>query len=188
MAQSKAAAIDDEAAAPAAKAAVAAPAKGGGMMMLVGAVVLSTAASAGISWFFSHRTEAAMQASLAHATDGEGGEVPAAETPKAPPLYQTMEPAFVVNLEAPDHARYLQTQIELMARDSAALEAVGRYNPRIRNAILLLLGQQQIADLTTREGKEKLQAAVLAEIQKILKEETGSPGIEAVYFSSFVMQ
>lgn len=187
MAQSKASAVDDEVAAPAAKAAPSGPAKSGGMMLLIGAVVISTAASAGISWFFSHRTEAAMQASLAHAAEGEGGEA-SAEKPKSPPLYQTMEPAFVVNLDAPDHARYLQTQIELMARDSAALEAVGRYNPRIRNAILLLLGQQQVADLTTREGKEKLQTAVLGEIQKILKEETGSPGVEAVYFSSFVMQ
>ncbi|MND09812.1 flagellar basal body-associated protein FliL [compost metagenome] len=52
----------------------------------------------------------------------------------------------------------------------------------------MLFGAQKPADITTREGKEKLQADVLAEMQKIMKEETGKPSVDAVYFTSFVMQ
>jgi flagellar FliL protein len=182
MAQSKAAAIADEDAAPVVTPA-AAPGRKGSTGLIVGAVILSIAASAGISWYFSQQARNAGQAPA-----GEAGDAAAVEAPKSPPLYQAMEPAFVVNLDAPDQGRFLQVQIELMARDASALEAAARYNPRIRNALLLLLGQQLVADLSTREGKEKLQASVLAEIQTILKEETGSPGVEAVYFSSFVMQ
>ncbi len=182
MAQSKADAIADEDSAPVVKAA-SASGKRGGIGLIIGAVILSITASAGISWFFSQQ---AQKASQAHA--GEAGEAVEVEAPKSPPLYQTMEPAFVVNLDVPDEGRFLQVQIELMARDASSLEAAARYNPRIRNALLLLMAQQRVADLGTREGKEKLQAGVLAEIQTILKEETGSPGVEAVYFSSFVMQ
>ena len=39
-----------------------------------------------------------------------------------------------------------------------------------------------------REGKEKLRADALAEIQKVMKAETGKPGVESVFFTSFVMQ
>ena len=44
------------------------------------------------------------------------------------------------------------------------------------------------AELSSREGKEELQAEALASIQGILERETGIPGVEAVYFTSFVMQ
>ncbi|VAX05680.1 hypothetical protein MNBD_GAMMA19-792, partial [hydrothermal vent metagenome] len=38
------------------------------------------------------------------------------------------------------------------------------------------------------EGKETLREEALEVVQQILEEETGDPGIEAVYFTSFVMQ
>jgi flagellar protein FliL len=60
--------------------------------------------------------------------------------------------------------------------------------PRVRNALLLLLGSRRVSDLASREQKEKLQADVLAEIQAVMAAETGKPQIEAVYFNSFVMQ
>jgi len=189
MATSKAEAADldaDETTAPAPKPAAAAK-KGGTLALLLGAVVLSIGASAGVSWYFSHQALAAIKAT-AGADESADGTPAAPEPEKGPPLYQTMEPALVVNLDDPAGLRFLQVQLELMARNKDALEAVNRYNPRIRNALLLLLGQQQVPDLATREGKERLQAAVLAEIQKVLQEETGKPGIEAVYFSTFVMQ
>lgn len=163
-----------------------AAAKKGGALPLILAVVLSIGASAGISWYFSQQAQAQMLAAMGEGDTGD--EHAATAKSKPPPLYQTMEPSFVVNLDEADHARFLQVQIEVMARNSDALEAVSRYNPRIRNALLLLFGQQHVADLGSREGKEKLQASVLAEIQKILTEETGRPGIEAIYFTSLVMQ
>ena len=82
----------------------------------------------------------------------------------------------------------VQVQVEAMTRDPLASEAVKAQAPRIRSALLMLFGAAKPADLTTREGKEKLQADVLAEMQKIMKEETGKPAVDAVYFTSFVMQ
>jgi flagellar FliL protein len=52
----------------------------------------------------------------------------------------------------------------------------------------MLFGGTDSGDLRTREGKEKLRADVLAELQKILTDETGEPGVEQVFFTSFVMQ
>ncbi len=174
---------------PAAAAAPAPARKGGGIGVLAVAILISVAASGGLAWFISQQALAEMR-TLARATDGEAGDGAPAEPekPKGPPVYVPLDPAFVVNLTDPSGLRFLQLQIEVMSRDPKVPDQIKQHMPRIRNALLLLLGQQKIAELSERSGKENLQAAVLVEIQKILKEEAGAPGVEAVYFTSFVMQ
>lgn len=149
------------------------------------AVVLSTGASAGISFMLTRHELAARDA--AKQAEAEGGEGAAAAAKKEPPNYVPLDPAFVVNLES-DDTRFLQVQVQLMTRDAHAVDLIKLHEPRIRNTLLLLFSQQQQQDIATRAGKEKLQATVLAEIQKILSEETGKPLVEAVYFTSFVTQ
>jgi flagellar protein FliL len=135
------------------------------------------AGAGGAGWYFLARTPAA--------TDAEGA---AAAPSSATPHYLALQPAFVVNLADAEAARYLQVEIEVMARSSSALDKVSDHMPRVRNALLLLLGSRRVSDLASREQKEKLQADVLAEIQAVMAAETGKPQIEAVYFNSFVMQ
>ncbi|MFA5940097.1 MAG: flagellar basal body-associated FliL family protein [Sinimarinibacterium sp.] len=161
--------------------------KGGGIVALILAVVLSVGASAGVSWFLIHNAVSGLKADTA--TEGEVAEVEEKpEVPSEPANYIALDPAFVVNLDDEQASRFLQIQIEVMTRDPHAVEQVTRHAPRIRSALLLLLGQQKMATLQTREGKEALQAQVLAEIQNILKAETGEAEVEAVYFTSFVIQ
>lgn len=161
--------------------------KGGAALGLILAVVLSVGASAGVSWFLVHGAVSELKAQAAGEGAGAEGEAKP-EVPTEPANYIALDPAFVVNLEDEQSARFLQVQIEVMTRDPHAVEQVTRHAPRIRSALLLLLGQQKAAVLQTREGKEALQAQVLAEIQNILKAETGESAIEAVYFTSFVIQ
>ncbi|NKF21696.1 flagellar basal body-associated FliL family protein [Solimonas marina] len=148
------------------------------------AVIVSTGASAGISFFLMRQAISGAEHS-AEGGDAHGEEAKAEA--KAPPNYVSLDPAFVVNLEA-DQMRFLQVQVQLMTRDPKAAETLKLYEPRIRNALMLIFSQQQPSDIATREGKEKLQASVLSEVQKILTDETGKPLVEAVYFTSFVMQ
>lgn len=162
--------------------------KGGGALGLIIAVVLSVGASAGVSWFLINGAVSELKAQVAGGGEGAEGEEAKAEVPTEPANYISLDPAFVVNLEDEQSARFLQVQIEVMTRDKHAVEEVTRHLPRIRSALLLLLGQQKAAVLQTREGKEALQAQVLTEIQNILKAETGEPAVEAVYFTSFVIQ
>lgn len=157
----------------------------GGMGMMIAAVVLSVAASGGVAFFVTKKSADAHKE-----TAEEGAESAEAEAtvPPAPAVYLPLEPAFVVNLDDPEQPRFLQAEVQLMGRDPAAMETIKGQLPRIRNAILMLLGQQRPAGLASREGKERLQAEVLAEVQKVMEAETGKPVAEAVYFTSFVMQ
>jgi flagellar FliL protein len=52
----------------------------------------------------------------------------------------------------------------------------------------MLFSQESADGLLTRQGKEKLQAASLAEVKKLLVAETGKPGVDALMFTSFVVQ
>ena len=75
-----------------------------------------------------------------------------------------------------------------MARDESAIEEVTRHNPVIRNDLLMLFGGQDLNELYGREGKEALRVAARETVQRVLEYNTGDPGIEDLYFTSFVVQ
>jgi flagellar protein FliL len=157
--------------------------KGGGIGLILAAVLLSTLGGAGAAWFVARQAIADAQPKA----EAEG-EAEAPPVPKTPALYFALEPAFIVNLDDERVQRFLQVQVEIMSRDAKTIEQLQRHAPRIRSQLLLLFGQQSAAELATRPGKEKLQAEVLAEIQAVLRAETGKAEVEAVYFTSFVIQ
>ena len=52
----------------------------------------------------------------------------------------------------------------------------------------MVFGSQDFEGLKTQEGKEVLRQKALEELQTIVSEETGDPGVEKVLFTNFVMQ
>jgi flagellar FliL protein len=109
--------------------------------------------------------------------------------PLAPALYIALDPPFVVNFEAEQQVRFLQVTAQLMSRDPATIEMLKANDPVVRNDLLLLFGNQKYTVISTREGKESLRAQTLAAVRKIVASAGGKPEkVEAVYFTSFVMQ
>jgi flagellar FliL protein len=155
-----------------------APKKSKKLLLIIVAVVV-LAAGGGGAWFMlgnKHEDEGAEKGAKA-------GNVP------APAQYFALEPSFVVNLVSPDGStRYLQTEVQLMSRDPVAIEDIKLHAPAIRARLLMLFSQESADGLLTRQGKEKLQAASLAEVKKLLVAETGKPGVDALMFTSFVVQ
>jgi flagellar FliL protein len=97
-----------------------------------------------------------------------------------------------VNFRRGGGAKYLEVGIELMTRDPKTIEELKTQTPVIRNNLILLLSDQTYESLATREGKEALRAAALAEVQSALHElggdAEGTAGVESLYFTTFVMQ
>ena len=110
-------------------------------------------------------------------------------TPHTAPIYYKFDPAFVVNFGGEGSARYLQVTVEAMSRDTAVIENLKNIEPAVRNDLVMLYSAQDNATLISVDGKEKLRAATLATIRKVLDSEGGNGKlIEAVYFTSFVIQ
>jgi flagellar FliL protein len=97
---------------------------------------------------------------------------------------------MVVNFADGSRARYLQVDIQFMAYEPQVLKAVEEHMPVIRNDILVLLGGQSFEQVSTREGKEQLRKQILDAANRILKQQAAlkGEGLQAVYFTNFVMQ
>lgn len=119
--------------------------------------------------------------------DGDGQEVSAEQ--KAPAQFVALDPPFVVNFEAGSPARFLQVAVQLMTRDTATVEFLKAHDPVIRNDLLLLFGNKTVQEVSSQEAKEALRQAALEAIRAVIGGEGGKPeNLEAVYFTSFVMQ
>mgnify|MGYP001806513388 CR=1 FL=1 len=105
-----------------------------------------------------------------------------------PAQYVALEPAFVVNLADEGSTRYLQTEVQLSSRDPQVIADIGTHSPAIRNALLMLFAKKTQAELRSIEGREQLQKDALAEVNRVLKDETGYDGVDALFFTSFVTQ
>ena len=126
-------------------------------------------------------------------TGAFGGHAAASATKAAPApvktaAYLPMDPAFTVNIEDGFATRFLQVEINLMYRDSSVVERATKAMPHIRNDVLLLLSAQNRESIGTPEGRLALQAALLNKINEVLTADTGSGGVEAVYFTKLVVQ
>lgn len=126
-----------------------------------------------------------------------GGDEPAEEdavvekpeVSKAPALYTSLHPPLVVNFkDSTGDSHFMQITMEVMARDQLVINAVREHTPVIRNALILLYSGAIYDEVTTLDGKKKMLADGLAEIQKVMTQQIGEPGVEAVYFTALVIQ
>ena len=161
-----------------AESAAAAPKKGSNKVVMIMGVALL--AMAGVTGYLVMGAR-----SSAHGVD-------ATEEPKVAmskqEQYLTLDPPFVVNFKDDQSMRFLQVGVSLMSHDAAALATAKDADPVIRNALVMLFSSQDYTILSDAAGKQKLQADALAAVRKIVEQRLGRPGIEALYFTSFVMQ
>ena len=107
---------------------------------------------------------------------------------KEPPIYVELGDVFVVNFIENNQLRYLQVKVDAMTRDPEAAEQVKTHMPLIRNNLVMLFSSLDYQTISTIAGKQKIRDEALAEVQNVMKRETGKTGVEAIYFTSFVMQ
>ncbi len=139
-----------------------------------------------------------------HETGGESHAAPAHA------IYSALRPTFIINFEDTRKARYMQIDLNVMAHNQHAIDLVQEHSPVIRNNIITILSSQKFEEVNTYAGKQKLQKQLLDAINRTIDAEVkntpatnhdeessehapaeeipGGKYIEAVYFTSFVMQ
>jgi len=152
-------------------------------MKTLAIVVFVAALSAGGAWYYFQQ--------VATNPAAEGGEKEAPK-PKAEAVYWQFEPAFVVNLPDGAYMRYVKLDIALMVHDAELPAVLDKHLPVLRNAILMLVSDATYEELLSLEGKEALRAAILGTLNAQLVEleliAEPADGIQALYFTNFVMQ
>jgi flagellar protein FliL len=157
-----------------------APARKSSLFLIIVIAAVLLIAGGGAAWYF---LAGSSDPKKEHADAKKAGE------PKAPPIYVALDPPFVVNFEAEQLVRFLQVTVQVMSRDPATVEILKANDPVVRNDLLLLLGNQHYETISSREGKEKLREQALQAVRKVVANAGGKADlVEAVYFTSFVMQ
>ena len=112
-----------------------------------------------------------------------------AEPSDGPAIYTSLHPPLVVNFkDAAGDAHFMQITMEVMARDQGVINSVREHVAVVRNALILHYSGAVYEEVTTREGKEKMLAEGLAEVNKVMTDMTGEGEVEALYFTALVIQ
>ena len=101
--------------------------------------------------------------------------------------YYTFEGEFTSNLKGSDAL----VQLSLAAstrRDGRVLMWMKEHELAIRSALLTVLADTSEDEITSVDGKERLQKRLTASINKVLTAEEGFGGIDDVFFRSFIIQ
>ena len=106
----------------------------------------------------------------------------------APARYFAIDPPLVVNLSDNGAVRYLQVNVEVMARDEKVIQSVQQNVPLIRNDLVQLLSDRPPPELMSREGREKMRVEALSAVNAILDREAGGARVESLLFTGFVVQ
>lgn len=141
------------------------------LILIVAGVALLLGGAAGM-WYFMNQKAAT--------------EAPK-EVVAAPPVFVTLEP-FTVNLQSEDGERFLQVAFTLQVANQAQVDQIKLYMPLLRSRLLLLLVSKKASELSTVEGKRKLQEDILAQAQLPFVPNGKPQAVSAVFFTSFVIQ
>ena len=105
-------------------------------------------------------------------------------------VYYKFPDPFTINFlaQSSEKARYLQIKVTLMAHDEDIIKSAEANVPMLEDSLRTLFSEQKYKAVTSVKGRKVLQKKSLKLVKSILKEETGKDNIEAVYFTSFILQ
>lgn len=112
--------------------------------------------------------------------EGEGGD-------EYRTAYYTFTDDFTSNLKDTD--AMVQASIACSTRrDGRVLQWLAKHELAIRSHLLGILADTPEDDVSTVEGKDRLQKRMTAAINQVLVQKEGFGGVDAVYFRNFIIQ
>ena len=107
--------------------------------------------------------------------------------------YLALDPPIVVNLVSPGSPHFMQVKVQVMSHDPKVLEAIKDNMPPVRDALIMLLSAQTATAMYDVQNREKVRQQALDAIRKVLEQvagikSDGQHGVEALYFTDFIIQ
>ena len=116
-----------------------------------------------------------------HAEEGEG------EGGLGSVQYVPLKPAIITNYQS-KKLSYIKAEITLQVTGNTTAEAIERHLPYIRHNLVMLFSRQEEASLASAEGKARLKEDALAAVVSVLDSENEPTDIEAILFTSFIVE
>ncbi len=103
-------------------------------------------------------------------------------------FYVRLYPDFITNLSSKYKATFLQVRIELMTHGEEKKKLIEHNEPLLRDKLILLFNAQSIFAVKGKQARQELQKKALALVQEHLKNETGQPLVEQIYFTKVIVE
>ena len=102
-------------------------------------------------------------------------------------LFTKLYPDFIVNLRG-NGSHFLMVTTQVQTRAQVDIDNALKHRPALRHHLLMLLGDVSYRDALSPEGRLKLAEDALAVVRRVLDEEAGGSEIEAVLFTSYLVE
>ncbi len=102
-------------------------------------------------------------------------------------LFTKLSPDIIVNLRG-SGSHYLMVTAQLQTRRPEDILNAQRHLPALRHNLLMMMGGFDYREAMTLEGRQKLADESLAIVRRVLDEEAGSNAVEAVLFTSYLVE
>lgn len=103
-------------------------------------------------------------------------------------IYVGMPRPFVFNVPGDERDRMVQIKVQLLVRGTNNEELSKRHIPLIEGTLLQAFSSMTADELQTEAGKERIRALGLERVRSVLTEVAGTPVIDEVLFTGFVLQ
>ncbi len=158
--------------------------KKGGKLKWIILLVLLLGLLGGGGWF-GYKYFFAKKADTAEGASAEGGQAAGEKAKEEAGKTEIVTlPTFVVNLADPLGRRYLKLTVDVEMADQKAAEELRGAEPKVRDAVILLLSSKTFADLSSVESKIMLKNEIVERLNQVV------PGnkVLRVYFTEMVIQ
>jgi len=148
------------------------------MMLAIIAVLLLVIIGGGAAgaWFFFNQKGGASAPGAPKAADP-------AKIPVFLPIDQ-----FTVNLQPEVGEQYLQVSLTLEISEQQQAEQIKTFMPVIRSRLLLLLSSKKASEISTPDGKKKLQDEIITTIKQPFRPHMPPAEVNSVSFTAFIIQ
>ena len=110
--------------------------------------------------------------------DGGGGNL----------AYVSLEAPLVVNIFSQDSVHFMQVKTQFKLTDPALAPILQQHMPAIKHGLMLLLSEKRFFEMKTIQGKLQLRKDALKVVQQVMRDKTGDPTVENIFFTSLILQ
>lgn len=106
----------------------------------------------------------------------------------APVSYVNIAQPFVFNVSGDTRGRMVQVKVQLMVRGAQNEDLARFHSPLVESTLLATFASATVEQLRTPTGRVELRDKATEDIKAAMTQVVGSPVIERVLFTDFVMQ
>ncbi|WP_318438471.1 flagellar basal body-associated protein FliL [Photobacterium leiognathi] len=152
-------------------------------LMIISAAVVVLLLAGGIGfWLLSGDDTAEPQQAA------EVAQQDAVKTPVMSAYYVVLPQPFTFNVTGDSRDRVVQIKVQLMVRGDKNEALAKQHTPLIESTLLQAFGVATVEQLRNPNGRDQLRQQALEAVKATMVKVAGTPAVERVLFTGFVMQ